>query len=278
MRRYPIPQNRHFRFDAGQSTKPIRFLSSVVAVDATTTVSVVTLTRTGKFFDPRYGKFEITSTMLLAMVTNFNSGVFGQDIFIDRAHNANGGAAGTIQRLFLDGGKLRAEVAWTTYGMELIEQKGYRYLSAEFIENFISNEEPHAEHGTTLLGAGLCVRPCIKNLDRIELAEPDADYEGYQLISRQLATQLYEGPQMEKYIKLLKEALAAKKLSEAMKLIETPIVTKAENTNEIIELRKHSAGATKVVIGKADALALTPRIYVRQLFLIFCRSICRDAN
>ena len=216
MRRYPLLKNRHFKLDAGQPAKPIRFLSSAVEVDATTKVSVVTLTRTGKFFDPRYGKFEITPKMLLAMVTNFDSGVFGQDIFIDRAHNANGGAAGTIQRLFLDGGKLRAEVAWTTYGMELIEQKGYRYLSAEFIENFISNEEPHTEHGTTLLGAGLCVRPCIKNLDRIELAEPDAAYEGYQLISRQLATQLYESPQMEKYIKLLKEALAAKKLSEEM--------------------------------------------------------------
>jgi hypothetical protein len=127
MRRYPLLKNRHFKLDAGQSTKPIRFLSSAVAVDATTKVSIVTLTRTGKFFDPRYGKFEITSKMLLEMVANFDAGVFGQDIFIDRAHNANGGAGGTIQRLFLDGGKLRAEVAWTTYGLELIKDKSYRY-------------------------------------------------------------------------------------------------------------------------------------------------------
>jgi hypothetical protein len=40
-----------------------------------------------------------------------------------------------------------------------------------------------------------------------------------------------------------------------------------------LNYEKHSGGATKVVIGKADALALTPRIYVRQLFLIFSRSI-----
>jgi hypothetical protein len=33
-----------------------------------------------------------------------------------------------------------------------------------------------------------------------------------------------------------------------MKLIEAPIVTKAENTNEIIELRKHSGGATKPML------------------------------
>ena len=151
--------------------------------------------------------------MLQSMVENFNAGVFGQDIFIDRAHTPSDGAAGTITRLFLDGNKLRGEVAWTNFGQELIKDKGYRYLSAEFIENFVSNEEPHTEHGPTLLAAGLVVRPCIKNLDRVELSESE-DFDGIQLISQQLAVKLSEEINVEKLLELFRAALANKKLSE----------------------------------------------------------------
>lgn len=195
------------------SSKTVRFLASAVSVDSERKTSVVTLTRTGQFFDPRYGKFDITTTMLNQMVANFDSGVFGQDIMIDRAHEANAGAAGTITKLFLDGNKLRAEVAWTTYGLELIEEKGYRYMSAEFHENFAGNEHPFTEHGTTLLGAALCVRPCIKNLDRVELSD-DGKFDGLMLISDQLAATFSEEFKVNKFVKLLKEALKLKKLSE----------------------------------------------------------------
>lgn len=205
--------NRKIQLEAPNSAKTVRFLASAVSVDAEQKTSVVTITRTGKFYDPRYGHFEISTTMLQSMVNNFNQGVFGQDIFIDKAHNPSDGAAGTITRLFLDGNKLRGEVAWTPFGQELIEKKGYRYLSAEFIENFVSNEEPHTEHGPTLLAAGLVVRPCIKNLDRVELSESE-DFDGIQLISQQLAVTLSEELNVEKLIKLFEAALANKKLSE----------------------------------------------------------------
>ena len=210
-----MPQhNRKIQLEAPTHTKTVRFLASAVSVDAEQKTSVVTITRTGKFFDPRYGHFEISTTMLQSMVNNFNKGVFGQDIFIDKAHNPSDGAAGTITRLFLDGNKLRGEVAWTPFGQELIEKKGYRYLSAEFIENFVSNEEPHTEFGPTLLAAGLVVRPCIKNLDRVELSEGE-DFDGMQLISQQLAVQFSKESNVEKLLKLFKEALANKKLSES---------------------------------------------------------------
>lgn len=210
-----MPQhNRKIQLEAPTHTKTVRFLASAVSVDAEQKTSVVTITRTGKFFDPRYGHFEISTTMLQSMVNNFNKGVYGQDIFIDKAHNPSDGAAGTITRLFLDGNKLRGEVAWTPFGQELIEKKGYRYLSAEFIENFVSNEEPHTEFGPTLLAAGLVVRPCIKNLDRVELSEGE-DFDGMQLISQQLAVQFSKESNVEKLLKLFKEALANKKLSES---------------------------------------------------------------
>lgn len=202
-----------FKLEAPAPTRTVRFLAQALSVDAASATSVVTVTRTGQFYDPRYGQFEITTTMLNSMVNNFNAGVFGQDICIDKAHNPADGAAGTITRLFLDGNKLRAEVAWTPFGVELIKQKGYRYLSAEFAENFVSNEHPHTEHGPTLLAAGLVVRPCIKNLDRVELSE-STDFDGIQLISEQLAVQLSEESKVDKLIQLFEAALANKKLSE----------------------------------------------------------------
>ncbi|CAN0573541.1 unnamed protein product, partial [Ectocarpus sp. 12 AP-2014] len=205
--------NRKIQLDAPAATRTVRFLAAAVSVDADQQTSVVTITRTGRFYDPRYGNFEINTTMLQSMVENFNAGVFGQDIFIDRAHTPSDGAAGTITRLFLDGNKLRGEVAWTNFGQELIKDKGYRYLSAEFIENFVSNEEPHTEHGPTLLAAGLVVRPCIKNLDRVELSESE-DFDGIQLISQQLAVKLSEEINVEKLLELFRTALANKKLSE----------------------------------------------------------------
>lgn len=204
--------SRTIRLEASP-TRAVRFLASSVSVDAERQTSTVTVTRTGQFFDPRYGEFEITHTMLQSMIDNFNGNVFGQDICIDCAHDPRNGAAGTVTRLFLDGNKLRAEVAWTPFGLELIKDKGYRYLSAEFSENFVTNEHPFTEHGPTLLAAGLVVRPCIKNLDRVELSESD-DFDGLQLISEQLAKEFKEDLVMDKLLRLFEAALKNKKLSE----------------------------------------------------------------
>ena len=45
-------------------------------------------------FDPRYGKFEITSTMLAAMVSNFDKGVRGVVPALDYKHESDNVAAG----------------------------------------------------------------------------------------------------------------------------------------------------------------------------------------
>jgi len=132
--------------------------------------SVVTITRTGTFHDPRYGEFDITRQMLLAMVRNFEAGVYGQEVVIDVSHRPEDGAAGFVRRLFLSGNKLRAEIEWTDYGIESVTKKGFIYLSAEFHEDWKDNEQRKA-HGPTLLGAALTTRPVIKGLDKVELAD-----------------------------------------------------------------------------------------------------------
>lgn len=131
--------------------------------------SVVTVTRTGTFYDPRYGEFDITRSMLLAMVRNFEAGTYGQEVVIDVSHRPEDGAAGFVRRLFLSGNKLRAEIEWTDYGRDAVTKKGFIYLSAEFHEDWKDNEKRQA-HGPTLLGAALTTRPVIKGLDKVQLS------------------------------------------------------------------------------------------------------------
>ncbi|WP_292363028.1 hypothetical protein [Methylophaga sp. UBA1464] len=206
---------RIFRLSDNEPRK-IRFISDRVdarflAEDKTSTV--VTVTRTGNFFDPRYGNFDITKEMLLSMVSNFAAGVFGQDIVLDVGHMPHLGAAGFFKRLFLDGNKLRGEVELTEYGIEAIRKKGHVYVSAEFDENFIDNEHRKA-HGPTLLGAGLTPRPVIKHLDRVQLSEEALDGAPMTLVSDRISRLLNEDLNMNKILKALLASLAALKLSE----------------------------------------------------------------
>lgn len=166
---------RVLRLEAPAPDGVVRFLTSLTSLpDSSKRETWVTITRTGKFFDRRYGDFEITAVMLAEMVANFNAKTYGQDIFIDISHQPDRGAAGQVKELQVDGGKLRALVAWTDFGIAEIQTKGFKYLSAEFADNFVDNEHKK-QHGTLLIGAALTIRPVIKGLDPVRLAEASAD-------------------------------------------------------------------------------------------------------
>ena len=128
----------------------------------------VTVTRTGTFTDPRYGRFSITQAMLNSFVTNFDAGVLGREVFIDRAHKPDDGAAAKLLSLSVDGDRLRADAAFTPFGVDLVKNRGFRYLSADYIEDYVDNEAGE-HHGPTLLGAALTVRPVVRGLDPVEL-------------------------------------------------------------------------------------------------------------
>lgn len=213
-----------YRLEAPKTPGAVRILSRLhVSLDEGKTVSVVTLTRTGDFFDPRYGNFSITRDMLLQMVANFEANAYGQQIFIDVAHRPGDGAAGRIRRLMVEGSRLRAEVEWTPYGVAAITERGFTYLSAEFNPEFKDNEHGR-EFGPVLLGAGLTVRPVIKHLDPVQLSE---DFTGktptylHAELSEQLNTEAQAT--MKKYLEKLK-----KLLSENLKLPEAVVLALAE--------------------------------------------------
>jgi len=176
--------------------------------------SRVTITRTGEFNDPRYGDFEISKQMLLAMVDNFKKGAYGQDIFIDVAHKPDDGAAAKVLNLSVEGNRLRAEVEWTDFGVKAVKDRGFQYLSAEYHPNFKDNEAG-LEHGPTLLGAGLTVRPVIKNLDPVRLSE---DQHCPVLLHPELLKKLTEEANMnlQELLLALKATLGSFNLSEAV--------------------------------------------------------------
>lgn len=205
---------RVIRLSEGGDGRLVRFVSESIRLGENQPSSWVTVTRTGDFSDPRYGKFAITRPMLDAMVKNFTERTYGQDIFIDVAHKPENGAAGKVVALAVEGDRLRAKVEWTPMGVEAVQAKGYAYLSAEYHENWRDNEAG-VPHGCVLLGAGLVTRPCIKRLDPVQLSEGDGG--AVTVLHPKLLDDLLSEVKdtMKKYLEELRKALEAKSLSEA---------------------------------------------------------------
>lgn len=206
----------------------------------------MTVARTGHFWDPRYGNFEISLDMLKSMVRNFDANVVGTDIALDVSHKPQDGAAGWIRRLFLDGNKLRAAVEMTPFGVDALKNRGMKYLSAEFADNFVTNEEPRTAHGPTLLGAALTPRPVIKHMDPVDagslqLADESLSDGVPTYVSQRIVKLLAEETAT------MKELLAKlrKRLAEEKKLAE-PLVNSLSTTFEKL--------ATQLAEDKREAL------------------------
>ena len=142
MQRFYIPRLFRLSERSQGGSRVVRMLSSVLPEmpDAAGKQTWVTLTKTGTFTDPRYGTFAITLDMLHNMVQQFNAHAVGTDIFLDVSHEPDKGAAATIIKLSVEGKRLRALVEWTAYGLEAVKNRGFKYLSAEYHENWVGNE------------------------------------------------------------------------------------------------------------------------------------------
>ena len=209
---------RRIRLKESEPGNSIRILSDAVSVDADRPQSWVTITRTGTYHHPKYGQFEISRHTLSEMIRNFQANTYGQDIAIDVAHKPEDGSAGFVKDLRIENGKLRALIEWTPFGVEAIQGRGYRYLSADYTENYVDNEH-QAAHGPLLFGAGLVTRPHIKHLDRVTLAEFDTDDSRPTIITDQMVRKIETEERTMKFAQLLrklKEKLAALQLGEVV--------------------------------------------------------------
>ncbi len=247
-------QARIFKLEsAGDDSRKIRFLSDRISLQDDRRHSTVTITRAGKYYDPRYGDFEITRAQLAEMIKNFDNNAYGQKIALDVAHRPSDGAAGFFTRLFLQGDNLRGEVDWTPFGADAVKKRGMRYLSGEFTTNYTTNEHPRKEVGAVLFGAALTPRPVIKNMDpvdpdSIELSETSegVDPATPTFISQSLRLLLSEEfAAMKKFLEQLRTALTSKKaLGEALvkslcDLFEKAAVALGEDETRLKALVQH---------------------------------------
>lgn len=175
--------------------------------------SINTILKLGKFYDRRYGEFEVTQQHFDSFIKNFSENVYGQDLPVDIAHmgDEGGGSAGWFRRLFQDGKRLRAEIEWTDFGVEKVTRDGYKYLSSDYFENWKDNEQ-RIDHGPTLVGAGLTIRPAIKNMEEVTLSSGTGEqFTGRILLHEEIIQQLREEQIMKKgeFLERLRKALAA---------------------------------------------------------------------
>lgn len=211
-------RNKRLKFEASELDGSIRLLSSRVDsqtfADGRRTLTV-NLARVMEFKDHFYGKVELTRKKFMNMIKNFDENVYGQDIFIDVAHNPSDGAAATINKLFMDGKKFRAEVEFTDFGVDAVNKRGFRYLSIDFTENY-TDPETEKEHGPLLHGAGLTIRPRVKRLDPVRFSF-DEDTQPY-IVNNQLSMLLSEEikTMWKELLKKLQEKLGSLKLAEAV--------------------------------------------------------------
>lgn len=123
--------------------------------------------RAGKFTDPRYGEFEITTKMFQEMIQNFNDKVRGIVPALDYKHDSDDVAAGWFKSLYLENGsELWADIEMTPKGSRVLADKEFGYVSIDF-ETAYTDNETGKNFGSVLLGAGLTNRPVVKRMQPV---------------------------------------------------------------------------------------------------------------
>ena len=211
---------RRFQLSASTRNQGVSFLAGLPAdfrLSDENRSTWVTLTRTGTWNHPRYGKFSITLAMLSTMVANYANGTYGQKIFIDVGHNPDGGNAAEIVELSVEGNRLRGRLEWTPWGVKQVTERGFRYFSVDFTDDYVDPETGQS-HGPLLFGAALTTRPWVKRLDPVELSESFMPPGRRVLMHSELRRQLSEHVETLKmnWLEQLRKKLSALGLADAV--------------------------------------------------------------
>jgi len=160
----------------------------------------IQLLRSGNFLH-NGSEIEVSNSDLESMIRNFSEKVRGIDLMIDFSHNSEGEAAGWIKKLILSdsGDQLWAEVDWTPIGKKSLENKSFKYISADFSFDYKDNEK-RDNHGPTLFGAGLTNRPVVKEMMPIILSEKDINQlsEVTKMTEEKIEEKIEEKKEVEK--------------------------------------------------------------------------------
>lgn len=131
---------------------------------ATPPVWMPLLPKPGPYQHPRYGEITLTRERNQTFARNFNRAVYQRQVPVDAEHETKlSGACGWITRLRQnDDGSVDARVDWTDRGRLLIEQDRFKYVSAEWYDEW---QDPATEeqHRDVIVGAALTTKPFFKD-------------------------------------------------------------------------------------------------------------------
>ena len=138
--------------------------------------STVQMLREGSFQHPTFGKIVINQKVLEQIKSNFDNKVRGIDISIDYTHDNDNGekrAACWVKSLEINdtdkGLALFANVEFTPAGKQLVAEKEFKYVSADFVIDYVNESGNHIPY--VLRGGTLTNKPFIKEMNPIKLSE-----------------------------------------------------------------------------------------------------------
>lgn len=154
---------RRLQLDEGGNADHRFMLGGEISGPGTTHRSIEQIARK---ITARYGqndKVVLNDTFFQSFIKNFADNTYGQEIYVDKAHNPDDGVMGKVERLFQDGDRFLMEMSWSDAGVEAYNKKGFKYFSIDFSEDY-EDRETGKKHGPLLFGVAMTPRPFIKHM------------------------------------------------------------------------------------------------------------------
>lgn len=124
--------------------------------------TVIELAKTVKGDHPWYGEVKIDKDHIKEMKKNFSNKSHGIDVAINLDHKREN-AVGWVDSVATvrNDNRLIGSIKWNNKGLEILENKEYRYISPEIRYNY-KHHLTKKEHGTVLTGAALTNYPFLQ--------------------------------------------------------------------------------------------------------------------
>ncbi len=168
--------------------------------------SWIEMFRVGKWNHPQHGVIEGNTNLFNDFISNWKSNVLGREIALDKTHDPSEGATGWVKDMKIVGDRLKALVEWTPWGLDLIQNKGFKYFSPEYRDSF-TDKESGKVYKNVLFGGGITNRPFLTNLSPIVLSE-DVEKDLVSLCSPvSMDSNMYEMDLDSPYMNILRELL-----------------------------------------------------------------------
>ena len=206
--------------------------------------SKIPIFQTG-LYEPGYGRaMDVSEDHLRKMVENFEKKVIAAKISVYYGHwEQTRKAAGEVESLLLEYdeemGKTRlyAVVNWTKAGEAAVQDREYKYISAEVASDFsrlVTEEGERKYYGATLMGVALVNEPGVWDLPPIVFSLAgakktiDSNYNALEYINKNKPV----GEDMEKLFKLLGVKTEQEAISKFESLSESLSDLKAKETDK----------------------------------------------